>query len=73
MPTPNKTETRRQFMSRCIPELIDEGNDTDKAAAICYSIYERDKEKIRQKNRQDGTCMRMKFNKILTNDISNNN
>ena len=36
-------ESEEEYVSRCIPVLIDEGFDQDQAAAICYGSYE-DKE-----------------------------
>lgn len=40
MPTPNSGETRDEFVSRCIPILVDEGTPQDQAEAICMSMYE---------------------------------
>lgn len=43
MPIPKPGETRKDYISRCIPELIDdEGYDQKQAAAICYSMYDHD-------------------------------
>lgn len=36
-PTPGETED--EFISRCIPVLINEGKPEDQAAAICYSMW----------------------------------
>lgn len=46
MPTPHQSESREDFVSRCIPQLIKtEGRSADQAAAICYSLYQnKDKE-----------------------------
>lgn len=41
MPKPHKGEKKKDFISRCIPMLIDEGKEKDQAAAICYSFWER--------------------------------
>ena len=42
MPNPKKGETERDFLSRCIPELKDEGYINNKQRiAICYDIYRR--------------------------------
>lgn len=42
MPLPEKqpTETRDEFISRCIGEVLDKGEakDTKQAAGICYSL-----------------------------------
>jgi predicted RNA-binding Zn-ribbon protein involved in translation (DUF1610 family) len=42
MPKPNGIETQEQFVSRCIPIVIDEGttSDNSQAAAICHSIWD---------------------------------
>ena len=41
MPKPKAGETRKDFMIRCIPEVIKEGKKTDQAIAICISYYEK--------------------------------
>jgi hypothetical protein len=41
MPKPHKGEKKKDFISRCIPILIDEGKEQKQAAAICYSMWER--------------------------------
>ena len=40
MPKPKAGETRKDFMMRCIPEVIKEGKKRDQAIAICSSYYE---------------------------------
>lgn len=40
MPTPNDNETEEEFMSRCIPILINEGREQDQAVAICASKWD---------------------------------
>jgi hypothetical protein len=37
---PRKEETEREFISRCVPLLIDEGKPQDQALAICYNLYD---------------------------------
>src|SRR6056297_4256667 len=37
---PRPGENKSEFISRCIPVVIDEGYEEDQAAAICYSYYE---------------------------------
>jgi hypothetical protein len=37
---PNAGESENDFISRCIPVVIEEGKDQDQAAAICYSYWE---------------------------------
>lgn len=41
MPEPKKSETKDEYMARCVPVLISEGKDKDQAVAICSSMYER--------------------------------
>ena len=41
MPKPKAGETRKDFMMRCIPEVIKEGKSKEQAVAICSSYYER--------------------------------
>ena len=40
MPTPKKYEKKKDFMNRCIPEVVREGKKTDQAIAQCSSIFE---------------------------------
>ena len=40
MPTPYQNESEQEFISRCIPTMIDEGKEQEQATAICYSIWE---------------------------------
>lgn len=42
MPKPNPGETEKDFVKRCIPELIHEGKPQKQAIAICYSIYRKE-------------------------------
>lgn len=41
MPKPRKDENKEDFISRCIPILIEEGRDQEQATAICYAIWEK--------------------------------
>ena len=43
MPTPRTDESQEDFVSRCIPMVIDEGAEQDQAEAICFDIYDRTK------------------------------
>lgn len=43
MPTPNKTETKENFIGRCIPMMIHEGRKRDQAVAICHSLWKNKK------------------------------
>ena len=40
MPKPKKGEKRKDFMLRCVPEVIAEGKERKQAVAICSSYYE---------------------------------
>lgn len=40
MPKVRANETRDNYLSRCIPMLIDEGKSQDQAVAICQSMYD---------------------------------
>ena len=40
MPTPRAGESHSDWMSRCIPVLINEGRDDSQAAAICQSLWD---------------------------------
>ena len=48
--TPSAGESDDEFISRCIPYVINEGKDEDQAAAICYSYLEMGKEKFESYN-----------------------
>jgi len=41
MPTPNKGETLKKFLKRCIPIVLKDGaaKSTDQAVAICASMF----------------------------------
>ena len=43
MPRPGEGESKKSFIGRCIPILMDEGKvkDNKQAAAICYSYWEK--------------------------------
>jgi hypothetical protein len=49
MPTPNGSESKKDFIERCIPILVKEGKPQDQAVAICYSKWERKNEDITNK------------------------
>lgn len=42
MPTPGQNETQDEFISRCIPIVLDEGTaeNPEQAAAVCFSLWE---------------------------------
>lgn len=37
---PNANESEDEFISRCVPVLINEGKDMEQAVAVCYSYWE---------------------------------
>ena len=40
MPMPHKNESKEQYISRCIPYMIDEeGKEQDQAVAMCYAFW----------------------------------
>jgi hypothetical protein len=39
---PSAGESQSDFMSRCVPLMIDEGKEQDQAVAMCISMYEQD-------------------------------
>jgi len=43
MPVPNKGETEKQFINRCIPIVVSEGKELKQAVAVCYKIWEDNK------------------------------
>ena len=42
MPKPESGETEKDFLKRCIPDLIHEGKPQKQSVAICYSIYRKE-------------------------------
>lgn len=44
MPKPTTGESEDDFMSRCVPQLLDEGKDRDQAIAECLNLYREHKE-----------------------------
>lgn len=42
MPKPKSGETEKEFLKRCIPELIHEGRSQPQSIAICYSVYRKE-------------------------------
>jgi hypothetical protein len=47
MPKPKPdSESRSEWMNRCIPVLVNEGREQDQAVAICSSMWEEVNKKI---------------------------
>lgn len=40
MPKPKPSEKKKDFMIRCVPEVINEGYKSEQAIAICSKYYE---------------------------------
>lgn len=61
IPTPNKGESQKDFISRCIPIVINEGttDDQSQAAAICYSIWRRSKQKEESDMKKDRVLLHL--------------
>ena len=53
MPTPQTNETRNEFISRCIPIVLDDGtaDSNEQAVAVCSSMWEDGGEKQAEMNR----------------------
>lgn len=51
MPNPKKGEKQKDFVSRCIPEVLKDktASDQTQAAAICYSMYKEAKKASKEK------------------------
>jgi len=46
MPLVKPGETEKEYISRCIPILMDEGKEQKQAIAICFSMYRRRNEDL---------------------------
>ena len=55
MPTPRAGESEDDFVSRCIPIVIDDGTTDDpiQAAAICHSMWREANKKKKKKKQED--------------------
>lgn len=62
MPTPNKNESQKHFISRCVPILVDEGKGQDQAVAICYSLWKNRNKKSKGESLLEDTAEEMKKN-----------
>ena len=63
MPSVKKGEKKSDFIKRCIPIVLNEGNtkDTSQASAICYSKWEehKNKKKSKSENMMDSLAKEM--------------
>lgn len=52
MPTPQVNETEQQFISRCIPQVLNEGTAStpEQAFAVCRTFFSRSKSKYNTKS-----------------------
>jgi hypothetical protein len=66
MPIPqrNITESKDEFLSRCISFLVDEGKDTELASAICYTQLNQ----TNMKNQNIEKFESLKTSRDLTNE-----
>ena len=48
MPTPRNGETQSEFVSRCVPIVLDEGTaeSQEQAVAICHSYWDEAKKSV---------------------------
>lgn len=55
MPTPRTGETQGDFVTRCIPVVLDDGTakDAKQATAICFSMWEQAKKESRASGQVD--------------------
>jgi len=44
MPKPRSSESKDDYIQRCIPILVKEGKPQDQAVAICYSMWKQKNE-----------------------------
>jgi hypothetical protein len=45
MPNPGKNEKQSEFISRCVPILMDEGKTQNQALGQCYGVWKQAKKK----------------------------
>lgn len=67
MPTPNKGESEKDYVTRCIPIVLNEGTaeDSTQAAAICHSMY---KEHKKTKANMEEINFKATIEKVETSD-----
>ena len=65
MPTPQADESQEDFVSRCIPVVLEDGTaeDQEQAAAVCYSMWREAREEGKMTGRQ---MERKTFSGIVT-------
>jgi hypothetical protein len=46
MPRPRQNETKSEFLTRCVPFVLEEGTakNQEQAVAICHSLWEQSKD-----------------------------
>ena len=76
MPTPREGETQSDFISRCIPFVINEGttDDPKQAAAICHSLWRKHKNSKNEEDKmqkKDGKVMKHLSANFVTTDKGN--
>jgi len=48
MPNPERNEKKSDFIKRCVPQLISEGKSQDQAVAVCYAMWEKHEENMKE-------------------------
>lgn len=67
---PNPNESEDEFISRCVPILINEGKDNEQAVAICYSYWEGKFQNDYPKAAVDNAIRGMELNEKIGNECA---
>jgi len=67
---PNPNESEDEFISRCVPILINEGKDNEQAVAICYSYWEGKFQNDYPQAAVDNAIRGMKLNEKIGNECA---
>jgi len=65
MPKPEKGESEKLFIKRCIPELIHEGRKVKQASAICFAIYRKEGTEVKSPKPEKKKLSKDKKTKLL--------
>lgn len=68
MPKPSKGESKKDYVSRCIPIVIGEGKPPKEAAGKCYGMYDFYKKKSKKKKskKNESLISLPKFSEFIT-------
>jgi len=70
MPKPSKGESKKDYVSRCIPMVIGEGKPPKEAAGKCYGMYDFYKKKSKKKkNKKNESLTLPKFSEFITENV----